>query len=149
MTRAAYLGWLVPAALSLLIANCAEPAGATRITGPDGTPMLHVHCADAQVACFQIAGEMCPRGYFLSPVFDPHDGNFLVRCKDATQVGIVASAQPTALPAQPVRARPAEPGWPPAEVATPTEPWPAPSASASSGAPTAPKTAIGAVDVGY
>lgn len=146
MTRATYLGWLVPAALSLLIANCAEPAGATRIIGPDGTPLLHVHCAEAQVACFQIAGEMCPRGYFLSPVFDPHDGNFLVRCKDPTQVGVVASAQPTPVPAQPaVRARPPEPDWPPAEVAMPSEPWPAPSATT----PVPPKTAVGTVDVGY
>lgn len=149
MIRAAYLGWLVPAALSLLLANCTEPAGATRIIGPDGTAMLHVHCAESQVACFQIAGEMCPRGYFLSPVFDPHDGNFLVRCKDPAQLG-VASAQPAPVTAQPVRARPPEPGWPPAEVATPTEPWPTPSAgSPAAPAPAPPKTAIGAVDVGY
>jgi len=146
MTRAAYLLWLLPGLLSLLVAGCAEPAGATRIVGPDGTAMLHVHCADAQVACFQIAGQMCPSGYYLSPIFDPHDGNFLVRCKDAAQAAVVATAQTAATPAQPaVQARASDPGWPPTEVAKPSEPWPAPSA----GSPPPPKTAIGDVDLGY
>jgi cell division septation protein DedD len=140
------LAWLLPGLLSSLVASCAEPAGATRIVGPDGTAMLHVHCADEQVACFQIAGQMCPSGYYLSPIFDPHDGNFLVRCKDATQAAVVASAQTAATPAPPaVQARAPEPGWPPTEVAKPSEPWPAPSA----GSPPPPKTAIGDVDLGY
>ncbi|HWZ87439.1 MAG TPA: hypothetical protein VNW92_01280, partial [Polyangiaceae bacterium] len=107
---------------------------------------------------------MCPRGYFLSPVLDPHDGNFLVRCKDASRFGVIASAPPpapapTAAPVatQPASVQPAqapqfaavrpqsvEADWPPHEVAKPSEPWPAPSA----GAPV-PKTAIGDVDLGY
>jgi hypothetical protein len=146
MTRAAYLAWLLPGLLSLPLAGCAEPAGATRIVGPDGTAMLHVHCADAQVACFQIAGQMCPSGYYLSPIFDPHDGNFLVRCKDAAQAAVVATAQTAATPSQPAaQASASDPGWPPTEVAKPSEPWPAPSA----GSPPAPKTAIGDVDLGY
>jgi hypothetical protein len=140
---------LTPALLGALASACVEPAGAARIVGPDGTQMLHVHCGDDQVACFQIAGEQCPRGYFLSPIFDPHDGNFLVRCKDPGQSSAVAVATPPAEPAQTtqvsaVHARPPEDGWPPAEVARPSEPWPAPSA----GAPV-PKTAIGDVDLGY
>jgi hypothetical protein len=156
MSRSARFAWLVPALLSALGGACAEPAGAARIVGPDGTQMLHVHCGDEQVACFRLAGEMCPRGYFLSPIFDPHDGNFLVRCKDSAQ-GVVAanaSLQAATQPAptvpavtaasSPSRAAPPDPGWPPTEVARPAEPWPAPSA----GAP-APQSAIGDVDLGY
>jgi hypothetical protein len=163
--RFAFLA-LTPALISALISACVEPAGAAHIVGPDGTQMLHVHCGDEQAACFRLAGEMCPRGYFLSPIFDPHDGNFLVRCKDASQFGVIANAAPPApAPAaaaapvvtQPASVQPAQPAqftavqphgaeadWPPHEVAKPSEPWPAPSA----GAPV-PKTAIGDVDLGY
>jgi hypothetical protein len=141
---------LSAALLGALAGACVEPAGAEHIVGPDGTQMLHVHCGDEQVACFQLAGELCPRGYFLSPIFDPHDGNFLVRCKDPSQASIVASVAPQPPPAQPLqgtvpRARPAEEGWPPTEVARPAEPWPAPSASSA-----VPRTASGdVVDIGY
>ncbi|HEX7453828.1 MAG TPA: hypothetical protein VF294_16160 [Polyangiaceae bacterium] len=133
----------------MAVVGCVEQPGAERIVGPDGTQMLHVHCGDEQVACFQMAGERCPHGYDLSPVFDPHDGNFLVRCRTPMSAPGFAAAAPSA--PQPVRAtangraRPDE-GWPPAEVATPTEPWPAPSSSAL---PPAPRTATGAVDIGY
>jgi len=142
------------AVLGTVVGGCVELVGAERIVGPDGTRMLHVHCGDEQVACFQLAGELCPRGYFLSPIFDPHDGNFLVRCKDPTQVDLVASAAPsisaqplhTAQPASPSGVHPAAPeqSWPPTEVAKPSEPWPAPSA----GTPL-PHTAISDVDIGY
>ena len=151
MNRVRRFRWLAPALLGALAAACVEPAGATHIIGPDGTRMLHVHCADDQVACFQLAGELCPHGYDLSPIFDPHDGNFLVRCKEPNAIvsNAVASAARSA-PAMPqpqprvVNSRPPEDGWPPSEVARPSEPWPAPSA----GAPQ-PQSAIGDVDIGY
>jgi hypothetical protein len=152
MARVARFGWFASFLLCLSLGACVEPAGAAHIVGPDGTRMLHVHCGDDQVACFQIAGEQCPGGYFLSPIFDPHDGNFLVRCKDPAQPGVVAVASqraPAIQPREPVQtrvvhARAAEEDWPPPEVARPSEPWPA----ASAGAPV-PQTAIGDVDLGY
>ena len=134
--------WLV---LSLLLVACAEAPGAARIVGPDGTRMLHVHCAAEQVACFRIAGQSCPHGYDLSPIFDPHDGNFLVRCRDPQATTIVAvspaAAHPNGGPAAAVSDR-----WPPAEVATPSEPWPP---HASTDLPPAPRNANGTVDLGY
>ena len=154
MAKLSRLGWAVPVGFGLLLAACVEPAGAARIVGPDGTQMLHVHCADDQVACFQLAGELCPHGYDLSPIFDPHDGNFLVRCREPNRAGAIAATpqlppvqatQPAqSAPPATVHARPPEPGWPPSEVARPAEPWPAPSA----GAPQ-PQSAIGDVDIGY
>ena len=148
----ARLGWWVPVGLCLFFIGCVEPAGAERIVGPDGTQMLHVHCGDEQVACFQIAGERCPRGYDLSPIFDAHDGNFLVRCREPESAPIMATnAAPVTRSA--ARSTSTSSGeataadrWPPAEVATPTEPWPTPDNSA---APSAPRSATGAVDIGY
>jgi len=138
-------GWLVPGGLCLALASCVEPPGAARIIGPDGTRMLHVHCADEQVACFQIAGSRCPHGYDLSPIFDPHDGNFLVRCRDPQAAPVnVASSRSTRSNGNPSAA--GSDRWPPAEVATPTEPWPA---NASSALPPAPRNASGTVDLGY
>ncbi len=142
--------------LAWLVAGCVEP-GAARIVGPDGTQMLHVHCGDEQAACFQIAGDACPHGYYLSPIFDPHDGNFLVRCKPPLEPVTIASA-PQAAPAPatapqqypPFAAHeqtqnPAgEQPWPPAEVAQPTEPWPG-----STSATSTKQGAIGDVDLGY
>ncbi len=149
-------GWLVSGLAAVLAVACVEP-GATRIVGPDGTQMLHVHCGGEQVACFQIAGELCPHGYFLSPIFDPQDGNFLVRCKAPSAAVTIASAPPpaptsAATPQQyppfvahaatPSSSSSAEQPWPPSEVARPTEPWPASSSSAAQGP-------IGDVDLGY
>ncbi len=158
MAQVARLGVSSLMALLLALASgCVEPVGAAHIIGPDGTQMLHVHCGDEQVACFQLAGELCPRGYFLSPIFDPHDGNFLVRCKDPGQA-VVASVAPAPAPtvvvARPTQGtatqtRAAESDWPPTEVAIPSEPWPAPSANAPPADVPASKTAAGAVDLGY
>ena len=133
--------------LGLLLCGCVEPPGAERIVGPDGTHLLHVHCADEQVACFQIAGERCPHGYDLSPIFDPHDGNFLVRCREPGAVTGVASSP--ALPRRSgssVASSNPNDRWPPAEVATPTEPWPTPS---NTDLPPTPHSANGSVDIGY
>jgi hypothetical protein len=143
----AHFHWLVSGALSLALfaPSCAEPPGAARIVGPDGTRMLHVHCEGEQVACFQIAGERCPRGYDLSPIFDPHDGNFLVRCREPqTSPVVIANAHsvvPNTSPAATVSDR-----WPPAEVAKPSEPWPT---HAASDLPPAPRNENGTVDLGY
>ncbi|MEO7033639.1 MAG: hypothetical protein ABI548_07155 [Polyangiaceae bacterium] len=141
--------WAVLIGFSSLVLGCVETPGAERIVGPDGTHMLHVHCGDEQAACFQLAGESCPSGYDLSPIFDPHDGNFLVRCRNSPLSGTVttahtpARAEPTARASSPA---PQE-EWPPAEVALPAEPWPA--SSSASALPPAPRTATGAVDIGY
>jgi len=146
MGQARFDWLLVTAGLSLLLVGCVEQAGATRIIGPDGTGMLHVHCKGEQVACFQIASERCPHGYDLSPIFDPHDGNFLVRCRapQASPV-VVASARVAPLPNHNPAAAVSD-RWPPAEVATPTEPWPT---HASTELPPAPRNADGTVDLGY
>jgi hypothetical protein len=142
----ARFGGVVLGGLSLILAGCVETPGAERIVGPDGTQMLHVHCGDEQVACFQMAGERCPHGYDLSPIFDPHDGNFLVRCRTpiSTPAVVAASPRQSGRSAGNVQPR-TDDGWPPAEVATPTEPWPA----SSSALPPAPRTATGTVDIGY
>jgi len=134
--------WLARAGLSLVLLapGCAQPPGAAPIVGPDGTRMLHVHCAGEQAACFRIAGDRCPHGYDLSPILDPHDGNFLVRCREPLVSSVVIANRapaPNHSPAAVVSDR-----WPPAEVATPTETWPAPPA----GEPRAPS---GVVDIGY
>ena len=143
----ARFGWAGSVGLSLFLSGCVSPPGAEHIVGPDCTSMLHVHCADEQVACFQIAGERCPHGYDLSPIFDPHDGNFLVRCRDpqASPSVVAYRATPLARSAQATSGAAAD-RWPPEEVATPTEPWPAASSNAL---PPAPRTATGAVDLGY
>ncbi len=128
----------------LLLVGCVEPPGAARIIGPDGTVMLYVHCAGEQVACFQIAGDHCPEGYDLSPVFDPHDGNFLVRCRQAPVTSVASNPAPRAATAPRPAAAAARDGWPPTEVARPSEPWPTP---ASSGVPPAQPSANGSVDI--
>jgi len=138
--------WLVSGlSLLLLVPSCATPPGAVPVVGPDGTRMLHVHCASDQVACFQIAGDHCPHGYDLSPIFDPHDGNFLVRCREPrASPAVLASApatRPSSTPAAAVNDR-----WPPDEVARPSEPWPT---HVSNELPPAPRNAAGTVDLGY
>ena len=115
--------WLVCGGLSLVLLapGCAPSPGAAPIVGPDGTRMLHVHCAAEQAACFRIAGDRCPRGYDLSPILDPHDGNFLVRCREPpVSTVVVASSRPAAPNNHPAAA--ISDRWPPAEVGTPTEP---------------------------
>ncbi len=137
--------WLLFAGLVVLLVSCAEPPGAARIVGPDSTRMLHVHSAGEQVACFQIAGERCPRGYDLSPIFDPHDGNFLVRCREPQPSPVVVANTKAAGSTSGAAATESD-RWPPVEVATPTEPWPAPPGREL---PPAPRNANGTVDLGY
>jgi hypothetical protein len=143
----ARFGWLVSGGLSLLLVatGCVDAPGAARIVGPDGTRMLHVHCEGAQVACFQIAGERCPHGYDLSPIFDPHDGNFLVRCREPQAAPVVVASAPV-VRANSSPAAGASGRWPAEEAGTPTEPWPT---HASSELPPAPRNPSGAVDLGY
>jgi len=140
-------GLLVRIGVGLLVAGCVEQPGAARIVGPDGTTMLHVHCGDEQVACFQLAGERCPHGYDLSPIFDPREGNFLVRCREATShTALAKAATPSVTRPDSTSGAARYDQWPPAEVATPTEPWPV---SSSSPAPPAAPTPNGTVDIGY
>jgi hypothetical protein len=139
--------WLVFSGLGLLLLapGCAEAPGAAHIVGPDGTRMLHVHCASNQVACFEIAGERCPHGYDLSPIFDPHDGNFLVRCRNPQAPPAVLASSPATSPSKNPAAAVSD-RWPPAEVARPSEPWPA---HVSNELAPAPRIESGAVDLGY
>lgn len=148
---------------TLGLGACRSP-GATRIVGPDGSPMAHVHCGAEQGACFRLAGELCPAGYDMKPVLRGSDGNFLVRCRAAAAV---AATPPVCHPpavvsglAAPAAAVAAAPGvassthaasndrWPPA-----TEPWPAaypwPPPETSAGVRPAPTTPPDEVDLGY
>jgi hypothetical protein len=144
--RNARLGWLFSGGLSfmLLAPGCAEPPGAARIVGPDGTRMLHVHCQGEQAACFRISGEQCPHGYDLSPIFDPRDGNFLVRCREPQPASAVIVRAPAPHPSSAPTTAVSD--WPPTEVAKPDEPWPT---HASSELPGPSHTQRGAIDLGY
>ena len=130
--------------------GCAAP-GATRIVGPDGSPMAHVHCGADQAECFRLAGELCPTGYDMQPVLRGNDGNFLVRCRAAR----VVAAAPEAAPPPPcptlVVSASADPPrgksetWPPSgEPWTTANPWQPPG---SAGAAKAPATQE--LDLGY
>jgi hypothetical protein len=141
------------------MSGCREP-GSTRIVGPDGSRMSHVHCGSDQGECFRIAGELCPGGYDMKPVMRGSDGNFLVRCR-AAGAPVVAQAPPPATtlslraapdvsPARPTLSASRAPGdaWPPA-----TEPWPAaypwgPPEQSTSPRPVSPAPS-GEVDLGY
>jgi hypothetical protein len=72
---------LAPLGLFALAAACTNQPRAHTVTGPDGSPMLHVACGADQGACFELAGRGCPGGYKVFPVFDPRDNNFLIRCQ--------------------------------------------------------------------
>lgn len=158
--------WVLGAAA---LAGCLVP-GAQPIVGPDGSPMLHVHCGSEQSECFRLAGEQCPAGYDYAPVYDARDGNFLVRCRGPMRVAspalVAAAPPPVPTSVGPVYAAPPPPApapsastsesdWPPADIGKATEPWKGDSAGAvSSGAPAGalpptPRTKLGDVDVGY
>ncbi len=121
--------------LSLLLAACQAP-GSTRIVGPDGSPMAHLHCGSDQGACFRMAGELCPSGYELKAVLSGNDGNFLVRCR--------AVSAPSATALAPKETRP------PATEPPLMYPWPPPESSAAMRPkPATPTTPPGDVDIGY
>lgn len=135
-------------------AGCATP-GATRIVGPDGSPMAHVHCGAEQAACFRLAGELCPTGYEMQPVLRGSDGNFLVRCRVARVVAaapVVAPAPCPTLVVDPYPSRAERPRtksetWPPAgEPWTNRNPWP-PASTAGAAAPA--PTPAPELDLGY
>jgi hypothetical protein len=137
------------------LAACAT-AGAERIIGPDGAPMLFVHCGSNQSECFRLAGERCPHGYDFAPVHDPNTGNFFVRCRRAT-FGVSGPA-PVAAPAPvqtfyaPAPATSPSGDWPPGVVGRATEPWQNPAANSAAPQnppPPAPRTHLGEVDIGY
>lgn len=138
---------LAPFALISLFVACVEQPGAQRIVGPDGSQLLHVHCGKEQVSCFQLAGERCPHGYDLSPIFDPHDGNFLVRCRSAAPLVVITNSTAPLPPRTASSATAAvSDRWPPAEVARPSEPWPDTSAQPSTPPPAG---SAHPVDIGY
>lgn len=92
----------------LLASACSHEPRARNITGPDGSPMVHVSCGGDQSECFELAGRSCPTGYTLFPIFDAHDNNFLVRCEVGQQARpseLLASP----LPSPPPRALPPPP----------------------------------------
>ena len=147
------------------LAACATP-GAEPIIGPDGAPMLFVHCGADQSQCFRLAGERCPKGYDFAPVHDPKAGNFFVRCRREIAVAPApaspapATVQTFTAPSHPSAPRaetssPAQSDWPPGVVGRATEPWQSPAQpAASSGAPAGglpptPRTQLGEVDIGY
>jgi hypothetical protein len=164
--RRATLGVRLCAVAVLGLAGCVTP-GAQPIVGPDGSPMLHVHCGSRQSECFRLAGESCPYGYDFAPVYAADDGNFFVRCRPAHIAAVpppapappvpvpaataIASPQPTPAPS----VVPPATQWPPAEVGNATEPWGKGStATVNGGVPTStlpptPRTQLGEVDVGY
>lgn len=110
--------------LLALAAACTPAPRARPVVGPDGSAMTHVSCGSDQGACFQLAGQSCPSGYRLFPIFDPHSNNYLVRC--TAPVGAVARQRVPAPPARHAPAREASDGWPPvAEAWVPADPWPA------------------------
>jgi|SRR3954469_9319735 hypothetical protein len=128
---------------SLLLLACQSP-GATRIVGPDGSPMAHVHCGADQGTCFRIAGQLCPTGYDLTPVLSGNDGNFLVSCR-ATRLPTVAARCPS-----PATTRTPPQAWPPGSEPPLMYPWPPPEAStAVRASPKASTTPQGDVDIGY
>jgi hypothetical protein len=112
--------------LALLVAGCQQP-GESRIVGPDGSLMSHVHCGSDQASCFRIAGELCPYGYEMKPVLSGSDGNFLVRCRNSAASSVACApgaSVPVAALARPVpgtalASSSSSERWPPSN-----EPWP-------------------------
>jgi len=70
-------------ALTIGAIGCTRSPAARPVIAPDGMPALHVSCGSDQAGCFQLAGDMCPAGYAISPLFGSEHGNFLVRCRNA------------------------------------------------------------------
>jgi hypothetical protein len=90
---------LLALCLGLGLLGCSRQPHARSVVGPDGTSMVHVACGSDQSACFELAGQSCPSGYTLFPIFDPHDNNFLVRCQPSSQPrATVALGAPLAVP---------------------------------------------------
>jgi len=139
--------------LTAALSGCARQPRVRAIVGPDGTDMLHVSCGSDQGACFQLAGRRCSAGYELTPIFDPSNNNFLVRCRDRRHL-VVPSELAAEVPARRTVFRATDRGtssWPP-----PLQPWPDvdpwPAADAGSGASELPQTARlpnGEIDIGY
>jgi hypothetical protein len=121
----------------LAVVGCQSP-GSQRIVGPDGSPMMHVHCGSDQGVCFRMAGELCPSGYDMKPVLSGSDGNFLVRCRSAGAPAVAAqcptppraaappvvASRPAPTPSVAAKAPASKDVWPPtAEPSPPAYPW--------------------------
>jgi hypothetical protein len=138
------------AALAALLAGsaCLSQPRARPVVAPDGAPAIHVSCGSDQGACFALAGQYCPNGYRLKPIFDVASNNFLVRCREDMPV-VQAPSSPSTVVVRSLGSN-APSTWPP-----PEQPWPAanpwPSGGAANNAPL-PETARlpdGEVDIGY
>jgi hypothetical protein len=95
--------------------------------------MLHVHCGADQSTCFQLAGQSCPNGYDMSPIFDASQGNFLVRCRAAGAARVATTSDPNA--------------WRPNNDIVPLRPVAEPVTSRN--LPPTSRTASGDIDLGY
>ena len=157
--------WALLGFFALGLVACQSP-GSSRIVGPDGSAMAHVHCGSDQGACFRIAGDLCPTGYEMKPVLSGNDGNFLVRCRAAGAAAVAAATPASPAPASPptlalpapapapqgalssTRGAPGQ-SWPPSNEPWPAAyPWPAP--ETSSGVRPVPSGVPGQeVDLGY
>lgn len=127
------------AAIGLAFGCSLEPRART-VTGPDGSPMMHVACGKDQGACFELAGRGCPHGYKVFPIFDPRDNNFLIRCHAVRDMAAV-----------PAESAPS-PGAPVLGQGTPgREPWSSTNAGIASKPPplTTGTTNDSEIDLGY
>jgi hypothetical protein len=141
--------------LALGLVGCQQP-GQSRIVGPDGSQMSHVHCGADQASCFRIAGELCPNGYEMKPVLSGSDGNFLVRCRARSHspaaacdtVASTAYARP--VPGTLASSTSSSERWPPSNEPWPLMyPWPPPEPTAGVGRPPSPPAKNKEIDVGY
>ena len=103
---------------------------------------LESSCDETAIALFDpalgMAGELCPSGYDMKPVLSGNDGNFLVRCRNASAPAVAAqcpaparSAAPTVVAVKPTptptvaaKSATSKDVWPPtAEPSPPAYPW--------------------------
>ena len=124
-------------ALTTVLAGCVHEPQARPVIAPDGEPAYHVSCGSDQGACFALAGDACPYGYRLKPIFDEH--HFLVRCmKPVPPVEAAPSLMPGVVITQRIQERLADapvntaaafipslgaPLPPPGQRWTPGSPW--------------------------
>lgn len=96
MGKLAVLVLLACAASACTDRSRSEPA-VFPITGPDGSPMLHVSCGTTEGRCYQIAGRHCPAGYDMIPT-RAAVGTFLVRCRAPRPIHARGAGPPAASP---------------------------------------------------
>lgn len=123
-------------ALSSLVSCHERPEAVYPITGPDGSPMVHISCGDRPGRCYQIAGQVCPYGYDLFPTVIDSQTDVLAKCVRAPAEATKQAAAATTNSGSPSPLVTVDPGLPPlrgkgagdtwvdsTEVETPN-PWP-------------------------